>query len=89
MPNKWGIRKFYHPHPEGLSFLNKGEHLTLVLLCKANLEHKEICAFDWLKPIFTLLIQILFVFFIFAFLIWFLSCKKPTYSSSIGSVEEH
>ena len=35
--------------------MDKGKHLILVLLCKANLECKEICASDWLIPISTLL----------------------------------
>ena len=30
-------------------FVDKGEHLILVLLCKANLERKEICASDSVK----------------------------------------
>ena len=37
-------------------FVDKGEHLTLVLLCKANLESKEIRASDWLKPLVSTLL---------------------------------
>ena len=45
----------------------------LVLLCKANLECKEIYASDLLKPPVSTL----------------LSYKKPIYSSSISNTEEH
>ena len=79
MPNKQGDQKFDHSCPQGHSFRDKGEHLILVLLCKANLECKEICASDWLKPTSTL-------FYIPNLA---LHIKKPIYSSSIGSVEEH
>ena len=71
-------------------FKKKGEHLILVLLCKANLEHKEICASDWLKPcISVLLTHIHFVFFLFCIPDLALCYKKPIYNSSIGSIEEH
>ena len=44
--------------------MDEGKHLILVLLRKANLEHKETFASDWLKsPIPTLLTHIRFFFF--------------------------
>ena len=53
--------------------MEEGEHLILVLLHKANLGHKEICASDWLKPlhlqcqpIFTLVFHVLHSGFGFA-----------------------
>ena len=46
-----GNQKF---DPLALVFVDKVEHLILVLLCKANLEYKEVCASGWLKPISTL-----------------------------------
>ena len=39
--------------------MEKGEHLTLVLLCKANPECKEIHASDWLKSPFLSTLQTL------------------------------
>ena len=57
MPNKQGDQKLDHPHPQGLSFCGQG---WTVILHKANLEHKEVCASDWLKPISMLLTQIHF-----------------------------
>ena len=40
--------------------MDKGEHLMLVLLCKANLECKEVCASDWLKPLKSMLLTLVF-----------------------------
>ena len=45
-------------------FVDKGEHLILVLSCKANLECKEICASDWLKPPISTLITLIFMCYI-------------------------
>ena len=67
MPNKWGDEKFDHPHSHRLFFMDKGEHLILVLLCEGNLEHKEICASDWLKPIYVLVTHIHFDFLCITF----------------------
>ena len=50
--------------PRVFLFVDKGEHLILVLLCKANLEHREICASDWLKPMSMLLILAFFMLYI-------------------------
>ena len=36
--------------PRAFLFVDKSEHLILILLCKTNLERKEIRAPDWLKP---------------------------------------
>ena len=44
------IRNLITLVPRALLFVEKGEHLILVLLCKANLELKEISATDWLNP---------------------------------------
>ena len=51
MPNVLGDHKLDHSCPQGL----------LALLCKANLECKEIRASDWLKPISTLLTLVFYV----------------------------
>ena len=51
--------------------MDEGEHLILVLLRKANLEHKETCASDWLKhPIPLLLTHMCFGFLCFTFQMW-------------------
>ena len=65
-------------------FVNKGEHFILVLLCKANLEHKEICASDWLSYI-----QVAnpYSLWVFMFYIPDLAlCYKKPYSSSLVSM---
>ena len=65
-------------------FVNKGEHFILVLLCKANLEHKEICASDWVSYI-----QVAnpYSLWVFMFYIPDLAlCYKKPYSSSLGSM---
>ena len=70
-------------------FVSEGEHLILVLLYKADLEHKEICASDWLKhPISTLLTHIHFVF-LFYIPDLALCYKKPIHCSSVDREEEH
>ena len=74
-----GIRNLITLVPRAFLFVDKGEHLILVLLCRANLECKKICASDWLKPISTLFYIPNLAFHL----------KKPIYSSNIGSVEEH
>ena len=55
------INKLITLVPRAFLFVNKGEHLILALLCKANLERKKICASDWLKSISTLLALVLHV----------------------------
>ena len=68
--------------------MDEGKHLILVLLRKANLEHKETFASDWLKsPIPMLLTHIRFFFFMFYILA--LRYEKPICSSRIRSIEEH
>ena len=58
------IRNLITLVPSYFFLVNKGERLILVLLCKANLEHKEIFASDWLTPpVSMLLTHIHFVFF--------------------------
>ena len=42
--------------------MNKVEHLVLVLICKADAEHKEIHASDWLKPLIAMLLLTLFFY---------------------------
>ena len=54
--------------PRAFLFVNKVEHLVLVLICKADAEHKEIHASDWLKPLIAMLL--LTVFLCFTFQIW-------------------
>ena len=49
--------------------VDKDEYLILILLCKANLECKEICVSDWLKPISTVLA--LLFYNLYTFQIWF------------------
>ena len=61
------IRNLITLVPRAFLFVGKGERLILVLLCKANLEHEEICASDWLKPMSMLLIL---VFLCLTFQIW-------------------
>ena len=46
-----------------IRFVEKGEHLIMVLLCKGNLDCKEIRASDLLKPIFMSL-TFFFIFYI-------------------------
>ena len=77
--------------PSGLFFC--GWRWTL-LLCRANLEYKEICASDWLKPFTSTLEVILSILsFILPIMNYIpdlaLHYKKPIYSSSIGSVKKH
>ena len=55
--------------PRAFLFVNKVEHLVLVLICKADAEHKEIHASDWLKPLIAMLLLTLF-FLCFTFQIW-------------------
>ena len=57
----WGITNLITLVPRAFLFVDEGEHLILALLCKANLECKEICASDWLKPISTLLSLVFYV----------------------------
>ena len=65
MPNKQGVRNLITLIPLAFLFVDKGEDLILVLLLKANLEHKKICASNWLKPpIFTQLTHIVFGFYV-------------------------
>ena len=64
MPNKWGFKKFDHPHLRVLLFVNEDEHLILVLLCKENLEHKEICATYLLKPPISMLLTHIHIVFL-------------------------
>ena len=63
-----GIRNLIALVPRVFLFVEKGEHLILALLCKENLECKEVCASDWLKPISTLPISF---FLCFTYQIWF------------------
>ena len=42
--------------PRTFLFVDEEEHLILVLLQKANVEHKEICASDCLKPPISMLL---------------------------------
>ena len=58
-----GIRNLIILVPRVFLLMDKGEHLILVLLCKGNLECKEICASDWLlkPPISTLLTLVFYV----------------------------
>ena len=44
MHNNMGIRNLIALVPRAFTFVDKGKNLELVLLCKANLKHKEICA---------------------------------------------
>ena len=60
MPNKQRDQKFDHPCPQAPFFVEKGGHLILVLLCKANLERKEISASDWSKPPISMLLTLVF-----------------------------
>ena len=46
--------------PRAFLFMDKDEHLILVLLFKANLEHKEISASNWLKPPISMLLTLVF-----------------------------
>ena len=58
---------------------DKDENLILILLCKENLENKEISASYWLKPH-------KFMFYIPDLALRY---KKPIYSSSVDNLEEH
>ena len=86
MPNKQGDWKLDHPCPHDLSFCGQRCNLILVLLCKANLEHKEIRASVWLKPPISMLLTLVFMFYIPDLA---LCDKESIYSSSEGSLEEH
>ena len=46
--------------PRSFLLVDKGEHLVFILLCKANLECKEIHASDWLKPPMPLWLTLFF-----------------------------
>ena len=60
VPNKQGDQKFDHPCPQGLSFVDRGEHLILVLLYKTNLECQEIPTSDWLKSPISMWLTLVF-----------------------------
>ena len=64
MPIKREIRNLITIALRVFHFVDKGEHLILVLSCKANLEWKEICASDWLKPPISMLITLIFMCYI-------------------------
>lgn len=69
--------------------MNEGEHL-IVLLHKSKLEHQEICASDWFKPISTLLTHIHFGSLCFIYIPNLaLHYKQLIYNSSVSRVEEH
>ena len=55
-----GIRILITLVPRAFLFVDKCEDLKLVLLCKGNLEHKEIRASDWLKHPISMLIILFF-----------------------------
>ena len=75
--------------PRHFLFVKKGEHLILVLLYKANPEHKEIYASDWLKPYIPMLLIHIHFGFLFNIQDLALCYKKPIYHSSMGSIEDH
>ena len=57
--------------PRIFFFVDEGKHMILALLCKANIEHRETCSSDSLKPPMSLLLtHIHFVFSCFTFQIW-------------------
>ena len=70
-----GIRNLITIVPRAFLFTEKVEHLILVLLCNANIERKEIRAYDWLKPP----ISTLLTFFMFYIPDLALRYKKPIY----------
>ena len=55
-----GIRSLITVIHSAFFFVNKDGHLILVLLCKTNLECKEICNSEWLKPPISTLLTLLF-----------------------------
>ena len=57
-----GIRNLITLVPGAFLFVGKGEHLILILLCKENLEHKEICSSDWLKLPISRVLTLVFYF---------------------------
>ena len=59
---KRGIKNVITLVPWAFLFVDKGEHLISVLLCKSNLECKKICASDWLKLPTSMLITLVFCF---------------------------
>ena len=69
--NRWS-RNLISVVPMTFLFVDKHEHL-MVLLCKANLERKEIGASDWLKPP----VQVAnFGFLCFTFQIWLCATRS-------------
>ena len=72
--------------PTALLLVDKGEHLILVLVLKESLKCKEISAADCLKPPISMLLTSVFYVFLPDLALRY---KKPVYSSSLGSVEEH
>ena len=51
-----GSQNFITFIPRAFLFVNEDKHLILVLLRKVNLEQKEICASDLLKPLISMLL---------------------------------
>ena len=71
------IRNLITLVPRAFLFVEVGEHFILVLLCTANVECKEICASDWLKPpTSTVLTYIHFGFLCFTFQIWLCTARS-------------
>ena len=79
-----GSEKLITLIPRAFLWVNESEHLILVLLHKANLEHNKACASDWLKPPISTLLTHIHFGFLFYIPDLALCYKKSIYSSSIG-----